>query len=164
MRSDARLALLVFVIATIALSSAEAQVRAVEVPAAPLGPTLATPSVTRPSTAPSLAAPLIAAPIREAPIAAAPALVVPACPGRADCPPQAESEGTLSEAAREILKEFAKCEVEGKSLAQCLSDAPPPPRLSTLSTLERARLTDCLGSDELDSTKELWSRCAAHVR
>lgn len=170
MRWDARLVLLILFIATISVPS-EAQVRTIEVPAAPLGLTpLAATSATRSSTVPSLAAaPLVTMPVRAAPIAATPAApaaiaVVPACPGRAGCPPQAEPEGPLSEVAREIIKEFAKCKVEGKSLAQCLSDAPPSTRLSTLSTVERTRLTDCLGSNDLTSAKDLWSGCAVHVQ
>jgi hypothetical protein len=60
-----------------------------------------------------------------------------------------------------MLKEFAKCEAEGKSLDQCLSDDPAPPRLSQLTQDDRLRLTLCLGSSDLSATKGLWEGCLA---
>jgi hypothetical protein len=63
-----------------------------------------------------------------------------------------------------MLKEFAKCEAEGKSLETCLSDDPPPPQLSQLQDADRTRLTECLGSGDLASTKDRWSGCLADIR
>ena len=86
--------------------------------------------------------------------------VPPGCPGGPECP--TEGEGALSEAAREILEELAKCEVEGKSVEQCLSDDPPPPLLSQLSGDNLSRLTSCIGHD-LSSSRDRWAACAAGV-
>ena len=82
----------------------------------------------------------------------------PGCPGGPECLP--EGEGALSEAAREILEELAKCDVEGKSVEQCLSDDPPPPLLSQLSGDNLSRLTSCIGHD-LSSSRDRWAACAA---
>jgi hypothetical protein len=90
--------------------------------------------------------------------------MVPGCPGRADCPPEPEGEGPLSEAAKEIVKEFAKCAAEGKPFDQCLLDDPPPPALTGLSDDERVQLTSCLGSNDLNATETLWSGCVTRVR
>ena len=99
------------------------------------------------------------------PMAAPPAaVIVPGCPGRADCPPQPETEGPFSEAAKEIIKEFVKCEAEGKSLDQCLLDDPPPPTLSSLDDDERTQLTGCLGSQDLSATRDFWEQCVARLR
>jgi hypothetical protein len=99
-----------------------------------------------------------------APAAPPAAVMVPGCPGRADCPPEPEGEGPLSEAAKEIIKEFVKCEVEGKSLDQCLLDDPPPPTLSSLKEDERTQLIGCLGSNNLSATRDFWDGCVARVR
>ena len=117
------------------------------------------------STPPSIAAPATpasppAAAVQETP---APTAVVPACPNRPDCPPGANGEGPLSEAAKEILKEFAKCEAEGKSVEACLSEEPPPPQLSELSFEGLSRLRECLGSSDLAATKDRWNSCVAFV-
>ena len=58
-----------------------------------------------------------------------------------------------------MLKEFAKCEAEGKSLNSCFTDDPPPPHLSQLTQEDRAQLVQCLGSSDLSVTKVLWSGC-----
>jgi hypothetical protein len=89
---------------------------------------------------------------------------VPGCPGRSDCPPNPEGEDALSEAAEEILKEFIKCEIEGKSVEQCLADDPSPPQLSQFSYEDLSRLTQCLGSSNLSATKDRWSGCVAELR
>jgi len=78
-------------------------------------------------------------------------------------PTRSEWEGPLSEAAKEILKEFAKCEVEGKSVEACLSEEPPPPQLSELSFEDLSRLRDCLGSSDLAATRDRWNSCVAFV-
>ena len=82
--------------------------------------------------------------------------MVPGCPDGPDCPPEPEG---FSDADKEMLKEFAKCEVEEKSLDRCLSDDPPPPHLGQLTQEDRAQLAQCLGSTDLSATKERWSGC-----
>ena len=77
------------------------------------------------------------------------------CPDGPDCPPEPEG---LGDADKEVLKEFAKCAAERKSLDTCLSDDPPP-ALSQLTEEDRAQLVQCLGSGDLSSTKERWSGC-----
>ena len=114
-----------------------------------------------PTPAPAIATP---APAVAAPAAPAPAALVPGCPGRADCPPEPGAEGALSEAAKEIIKELVKCEVEGKSIDECLSDDPPPPRLAELNEAERSQLKSCLGSNDLAATQDLWSTCVPGLR
>jgi hypothetical protein len=160
----------VLFIASFALaSSVDAQVRAFEVPGRPVMPMMPAPMPAYPTlTMPNLATPNLAlpapapsfAPAAHAAIAPAEppaAAIVPACPDRPDCPkPEGEGEGPLSEAAKEILKEFAKCAAEGKPFDQCLEDDPPPPTLSSLSDDERGQLTSCLGSNDLDATQNLW--------
>jgi hypothetical protein len=81
------------------------------------------------------------------------------CPDGADCPPEPEGEGPFSEAVKEMVKEFAKCEAEGKSLDTCLSDGNPPPHLAQLTQEDRAQLAQCLGSSDLSATKLRWSGC-----
>jgi hypothetical protein len=82
--------------------------------------------------------------------------MLPGCPDGPDCPPEPEG---LSDADKEMLKEFAKCEAEGKSLDTCLSDDPSPAHLSQLTEEDRAQLVQCLGSSDLSATKERWSGC-----
>ena len=89
--------------------------------------------------------------------------MVPGCPGRAECP-EPDGEGALSEAAKELLKEFVKCEAEGKSFDQCLLDDPPPPTLTGLSDAKRVQLTSCLGSTDLSATEGFWNGCVSRVR
>jgi hypothetical protein len=173
MLSSLRVSLL---IASFALaSSAQAQFRPVEIPARPIVLVTPAPMPTYPSlTSPSLTTPSLAAP---APLPtfepAAPAIAVPAAPAAiaapgctigVDCPPALEGKGPLSEAAKEILKEFAKCAAEGKPFDQCLLDDPPPPTLTGLSDDERVQLTSCLGSDDLNATESLWNGCVTRVR
>lgn len=144
-------------------------------PATPAAPMVVPAPVMAPdlgaSTAPITAAPSIA-PEVDVP-AAAPAapeitgaiatteatVMAPRCPGAPDCPPEPEGEGPFSEAVKEMLKEFAKCEAEGKSLETCLSDDPPAPHLSQLTQDDRAQLAQCLGSSDLSATKVRWSGC-----
>ncbi len=153
---------------------AQAQFRGAAEPAAPAAPMAMPAPVTtpdlRPATAPVISAPSVA-PESAAPgaaLAAAPETtgaipattpteMVPGCPGAPDCPPQPEGEGPFSEAVKEMLKEFAKCEAEGKSLETCLSDQPP--HLSQLTQEDRAQLAQCLGSSDLSATKVRWSGC-----
>jgi hypothetical protein len=87
--------------------------------------------------------------------ATAPTAMILGCPDGPDCPPEPEG---LGDADKEMLKEFAKCAAEGKSLDTCLSDDPPP-ALSQLTEEDRAQLVQCLGSSDLSSTKERWSGC-----
>ena len=77
------------------------------------------------------------------------------CPDGPDCAPEPEG---LGDADKEVLKEFAKCAAEGKSLDTCLSDDPPP-ALSQLTEEDRAQLAQCLGTSDLSATKERWSGC-----
>lgn len=88
-----------------------------------------------------------------------PSTMAPGCPGGPDCPPEPEGEGPSGEAVKEMLKEFAKCEAEGKSLDECLSDNPPPPHLSQLTQEDRDQLVQCLGSSDLSVTKARWTGC-----
>ncbi len=81
------------------------------------------------------------------------------CPGHPVCPTPEKSEDELSEAAKEILEELAKCEAQGKSIDECLSDYPPPPRLNDLSNEQLGRLTDCVGANSLTASKARWKRC-----
>ena len=163
---------MLFVLVLTATWSARAQFRPVEIPPTmPTVPTLPPPvqALSPGQTNPSLAAPVPTPsveptpPIMAAPAAPSAAVMVPGCPGRADCPPEPEGEGPLSEAAKEIIKEFVKCEVEGKSFDQCLLDDPPPPTLSRLNEDERAQLTGCLGSNDLGATRDFWDGCLARV-
>jgi hypothetical protein len=85
----------------------------------------------------------------------APAAMILGCPDGPACPPEPEG---LGDADKEVLKEFAKCAAEEKSLDTCLS-SDPPPALSQLTEEDRARLVQCLGSSDLSSTKERWSGC-----
>ena len=170
-------------IASFALaSSAQAQFRPVEIPATPMVPAMPAPM----PNFPTLMTPNLAAPIWQhqtwrrlrrcqhlspqrprsphAPRRRLPPVMVPGCPGRADCPPEPEGEGPLSEAAKEILKEFAKCAAEGKPFDQCLLDDPPPPTLTGLGDDERVQLTICLGSNDLNASESLWNGCVARVR
>ena len=87
--------------------------------------------------------------------ATAPTAMILGCPDGPDCPPEPEG---LGDADKEILKEFAKCAAEGKSLDTCLSDDPPP-ALGQLTEEDRAQLVQCLGSSDLSTTKERWSGC-----
>ena len=86
----------------------------------------------------------------------APTAMILGCPDGPDCPPEPEG---LGDADKEMLKEFAKCAAEGKSLDTCLSDDPPPPQLGQLTKEDRAQLAQCLGSSDLSATKELWPGC-----
>jgi hypothetical protein len=70
----------------------------------------------------------------------------------------------LSEAAKEIIEEFVKCEAESKSFDQCLLGDPPPPTLSSLNEDERTRLTGCRGSQDLSATRDFWEQCIARLR
>ncbi len=88
-----------------------------------------------------------------------PSATVPGCPGGPDCPPEPEGEGPFGEAVKEMLKEFAKCETQGKSLDECLSDNPPQPHLSQLTQEDRDQLVQCLGSSDLSVTKARWAGC-----
>jgi hypothetical protein len=153
-------------------ASAQAQFRPVEMPPTPTIPalppsipTLQPPLTSPPSTAPTRAPSLeLTAPAIAVPTAPPAAVIVPGCPGRSDCPTEREEEGPLSEAANELIKEFVKCEVEGKSLEQCLLDDPQPPMLSGLTDAERTQLTGCLGSNDLSAAREFWNLCVARVR
>ena len=150
-----------------AASSAQAQFKPVELPPPPMVPALPPTVQTLPPTSmnppPAVLAPA-PSPEPTPPMVAPPAAVmVPGCPGQADCPQQPETEGPLSEAAKEIIKEFVKCEVEGKLFDQCLLDDPPP-TLSSLNDDERAQLTDCLGSQDLSATRDFWEQCVARLR
>ena len=42
--------------------------------------------------------------------------MVPGCPEAPDCPPEPEGEGPFSEAVKEVIHEFAKCEAGGSRL------------------------------------------------
>lgn len=157
---------------------AQAQFKGVAepVPAMPVAP-IAAPAIAAPaiglSAAPITSAPGIepavgapaAAPAAAAPDTTtavpgtAPTMMVPGCPEGPDCPPEPEGEGPFSEAVKEMIKEFAKCEAEGKSLDRCLSDDPAPPHLSQLTEEDRMQLTQCLGSSDLSATRERWSGC-----
>jgi len=160
---------LLLIIVFAAASSAQAQFKPVEIPPTPTVPTLPPPVQTLP---PSLTIPPTLAPAPaltlESPVpglAAPPAaVIVPGCPGRADCPPQPEAEGPLSEAAKEIIKEFVKCEAEAKSFDQCLLDDPPPSTLSSLNDDERTQLTGCLDSQDLSATRDFWEQCVVRLR
>ena len=116
------------------------------------------PTTSAPSVAPGVpvAAPAAAPETTGAIPATAPTAMVPGCPDGPDCPPEPEG---LSDADKEMLKEFAKCEAEGKSLDTCLSDDPSPAHLSQLTEEDRAQLVQCLGSSDLSATKERWSGC-----
>ena len=116
------------------------------------------PITSAPSVAPGVpvAAPAAAPETTGAIPATAPTAMILGCPDGPDCPPEPEG---LSDADKEMLKEFAKCEAEGKSLDTCLSDDPPPPHLGQLTEEDRAQLAQCLGSSDLSTTKEWWSGC-----
>jgi hypothetical protein len=85
----------------------------------------------------------------------APTPTVTGCPDGPVCPPEPEG---LGDANKEMLKEFARCDAEGKSLDTCLSDDPPP-ALRQLTEEDRTQLVQCLGSSDLSATKERWSGC-----
>jgi hypothetical protein len=135
------------------------------VPAPVIAPDLGAstaPVTAAPSIAPEVDVPAAApaAPETTGAIPAAePTVMTTECPGAPGCPPDLEGEGPFSEAVKEMLKEFAKCEAEGKSLETCLSDDPPAPQLSQLTQDDRAQLTQCLGSSDLSATKVRWSGC-----
>ena len=131
---------------------------AMPVTAPDLGPTTA-PITSAPRVGPEVGAPAAAPEIKGAIPAATPTVMVPGCPDGPDCTPEPEGEGPFSEAVKEMVKEFAKCEAEGKSLETCLSDHPPPPNLSQLTQEDRAQLVQCLGSSDLSATKVRWSGC-----
>ena len=118
--------------------------------AAPVAPSVGR-EIAAPATAPA-AAPEITGAIS----ATTPTDVAPGCPDGPDCPPEPEG---FSDADKEMLKEFAKCEAEGKSLNTCLSSDPPPPQLGQLTQEDRAQLAQCLGTSDLSATKERWSGC-----
>lgn len=88
--------------------------------AAPAGLSAA-PITSAPSVEPAVGAPA-AAPAAAAPDtttavpATAPTMMVPGCPEAPDCPPEPEGEGPFSEAVKEVIKEFAKCEAGGSRL------------------------------------------------
>ena len=135
---------------------------------APLGaPDLgssAAPITSAPSLKPGVdipdAAPAAAVPDTTAAVpATAPTTMVPGCPDGPDCQPEPKGERRFNETVKEMSKEFAKCEAEGKSLVTCLFDNPPPPNLSQLSEDDRMRLMQCLGSSNLSATKARWSAC-----
>ena len=88
--------------------------------------------------------------------ATAPTAMILGCPDGPDCPPEPEG---LGDADKEVLKEFAKCAAEGKSLDTCLSDDPPP-ALGQLTEEDRAQLVQCLGSSDLSATEVRWSGCS----
>ena len=148
---------------------AQAQFKGTE-PAAPMAPTApatvlelgaaAAPIASAPSVGPEISAPATApaaAPeITGATSATTPTDVAPGCPDGPDCPPVPEGFGDVG---KEMLKEFAKCEAEGKSLNTCLSGDPPPPQLGQLTQEDRAQLAQCLGTSDLSATKERWSGC-----
>jgi hypothetical protein len=162
-----------FVVASLVLSGhAQAQVKGMTKPmpaasAAPMAmpapvmaPNLGTapsPITSAPSVAPGVpvAAPAAAPEATGAIPATAPTAMILGCPDEPDCPPEPEG---LGDADKEMLKEFAKCAAEGKSLDTCLSDDPPL-ALSQLTEEDRAQLVQCLGSSDLSSTKERWSGC-----
>jgi hypothetical protein len=168
-----------FLVAFLVLSGhAQAQFKgmAEPMPAVPAAPMAVPVPVTAPdlgaATAPITSAPSVAPEVdvptaapAEAPgttgaiPATTPTVMVPGCPDGPDCPPEPEGEGPFSEAVKEMLKEFAKCEAEGKSLETCLSDDPPPQNLSQLTQEDRAQLVQCLGSSDLSATKVRWSGC-----
>ena len=129
-------------------------------PAPAMAPNLGTapsPITSAPSVAPGVpvVAPADAPETTGAISATAPTAMILGCPDGPDCPPEPEG---LGDADKEVLKEFAKCAAEGKSLDTCLSDDPPP-ALSQLTEEDRAQLVQCLGSSDLSSTKERWSGC-----
>ena len=98
-------------------------------------------------------APVASAAARET--TGAPIAMIPGCPDGSDCPPEPEG---LSDADHEMLKEFAKCAADGKSLDMCRSDNSAS-ALSQLTEEDRAQLVQCLGSSDLSNTKERWSGC-----
>jgi hypothetical protein len=166
-------ALLVAFLAVGGHAKAQFKGAAEPMPAMPAAPMAAPAPTTAPdlgiATAPITSAPNVAAEVDApgaAPAAApettgaipatAPTAMVPGCPDGPDCPPEPEG---LGDADKEMLKEFAKCEAEGKSLDRCLSDDPPPPHLGQLTQEDRAQLAQCLGSSDLSATKERWSGC-----
>lgn len=168
-----------FLVAVLVLSGhAQAQFKGVAepMPAVPTAPTAVAPPVMAPNlgaaTAPITSTPTIAAEVDAAAAARAaapettgaipppdPTEMASGCPDGPNCPPEPEGEGPFSEAVKEMLKEFAKCEAEGKSLETCLSDDPPAPHLSQLTQDDRAQLAQCLGSSDLSATKVRWSGC-----
>ena len=87
--------------------------------------------------------------------ATAPTATVPGCPDGPDCPPVPDG---LGDAYKEMLKELAKCQVQGKSLDICLSDDSAS-GLRQLTEEDRTQLVQCLGSSDLSATKERWSGC-----
>jgi hypothetical protein len=78
-------------------------------------PVASAPSVGREIAAPATA-PAAAPEITGAISATTPTDVAPGCPDGPDCPPEPEG---FSDTDKEMLKEFAKCEAEGKSLNTC---------------------------------------------
>ena len=122
------------------------------------------PITSTPSVAPQVNVPAAgpaASPETTATIpATAPTAMVPGCPDGPNCPPEPEGDGPFTEAVKEMRKEFAKCEAEGKSLEACLSDQPQPPNLSQLTQEDRAQLVQCLGSSDLSATEVRWSGCS----
>jgi hypothetical protein len=130
-------------------------------PAPVMAPNLGTapsPITSAPSVAPGVpvVAPAAAPAITGAISATTPTDVAAGCPDGPDCPPEPEG---FSDADKEMLKEFAKCEAEGKSLNACLSGDPPTPQLGQLTQEDRAQLVQCLGTSDLSTTKERWSGC-----
>ena len=121
------------------------------------------PITSAPSVAPEVyvpaAAPAAAPQTTGAIPATSPTVTVPGCPDGPDCAPEPEGEGPFSEAVKEMVREFAKCEAERKSLETCLSDNPPPPNLSRLTQEDRAQLVQCLGSTDLSATEVRWRGC-----
>jgi hypothetical protein len=81
------------------------------------------------------------------------------CPGDPNCSTPEKGDDELSEAAKEILEELAKCEAQGKSIDECLSDYPPPPRLNDLSNEQLKRLAVCVGANALTASKDRWKGC-----
>ena len=167
-------ALLVAFLAVGGHAKAQFKGAAEPMPAMPAAPPMAVPAPTRapdlgiatapvtsaPSVAPEVdvpgAAPAAAPETTGAIPATAPTAMAPGCPDGPDCPPEPEG---FSDANKDMMKEFAKCEAEGKSLETCLSDEPSPARLSQLTEEDRAQLMQCLGSSDLSATKERWSGC-----
>ena len=148
---------------------ARAQFKGTAEPVPPMAPTApltaldvgaaAAPIASAPSVGPEIApatAPAAAPEITGAISATTPTDVAAGCPDGPDCPPEPEG---FSDADKEMLKEFAKCKAEGKSLNACLSGDPPPPQLGQLTQEDRAQLVQCLGTNDLSTTKERWSGC-----
>ena len=107
-----------------AMPAAPMAIPAAPIPAPDLGP-IAAPITSAPSLKPGVdvpaAAPAAAVPDTTAAVpATAPTTMVPGCPDGPDCPPELKGEGPFNEAVKEMLKEFAKCEAEGRLRRACL--------------------------------------------